>query len=73
MESQKGMNDINKNLTEEDEVDFIDLESEEPEDDRIFKDIDEVLEEDEVEEEKIDIKSFFIPPPISNNYLTFQN
>lgn len=56
MESQKGMNDINKNFTEEDEVDFIDLESEEPEDDRIFKDIDEVLEEDEVEEEKIDIK-----------------
>jgi len=56
MESQKGMNDINNNYTEEDEVDFIDLESEEPEDDRIFKDIDEVLEEDEVEEEKIDIK-----------------
>ena len=56
MESQKGMSDINKNFTEEDEVDFIDLESEEPEDDRIFKDIDEVLEEDEVEEEKIDIK-----------------
>lgn len=56
MESQKGMSDINKNFTEEDEVDFIDLEGEEPEDDRIFKDIDEVLEEDEVEEEKIDIK-----------------
>jgi len=56
MESQKGMSDINKNFTEEDEVDFIDLESEELEDDRIFKDIDEVLEEDEVEEEKIDIK-----------------
>ena len=57
MESQKGMNDI-KNFTEEDEVevDFIDLEGEEPEDNRIFKDIEEVLEEDEVEEEKLDIK-----------------
>lgn len=55
MESQKGMSDINKNF-KENEVDFIDLEAEEVKDDRIFKDIDEVLEEDEVEEEKLDIK-----------------
>ena len=56
MESQKGMNDINKNFTEEDEVDFINLEEdEEVSDDRIFKDIEDVLEEDEVEEEKLQV------------------
>ena len=51
------MSDINKNFSEE-EVNFIDLEddAEEVADDRVFKDIEEVLEEDEADEEKIDVK-----------------
>ena len=60
MESQKGMSDINKNFTEDDDVsvDFIDLDDEQEEevDDSILKDKEELLEEDEAEEEKLDIK-----------------
>ena len=50
------MSDINKNFSEE--VNFIDLEddAEEVADDRVFKDIEEVLEEDEADEEKVDVK-----------------